>query len=373
MSVLPFTRPTIGEEELQAVRKVLESGWITTGPKAQSLEQALADYIGGGVQVRLFNSATSALEASLLVAGIGPGDEVIVPAISFVATANVVLRVGARPVFVEVDLHSRNLDVRGVAAALTPNTRAIIPVHFAGLAVDMAPLYALASEHKLLVLEDAAQAIGSEYQGRKIGASGNPVCFSFHPNKNMTSIEGGAVASNDPDFIRRLEQVRFHGIEKDSDGNIDVSGWGGKMNLPDVNAAIGLIQLTRLDEFNQQRRERVQHYYQQLSASEVLVLPADAAGHSWHMFCVCIDHAALGKSRAELQTLFSERDIAVGVHYPAMHLFSLYRRFGYGEGDFPVAERIGAQTLTLPLFPTMTAADVEHVCTTVSAIVSGQK
>ena len=133
-----------------------------------------------------------------------------------------------------------------------------------------------------------------------------------------------------------------------------------------------MIQLTRLDEFNQQRRERVQQYYQQLSASEVLVLPADAAGHSWHLFCVCIDHAALGKSRTELQTLFSERDIAVGVHYPAMHLFSLYRRFGYGEGDFPVAERIGAQTLTLPLFPTMTAADVEHVCTTVSAIVSGQ-
>jgi dTDP-4-amino-4,6-dideoxygalactose transaminase len=372
MTLLPFTRPSIGEVEQQAVREVLESGWITTGPKAQALEQALADYIGGGVQVRLFNSATSALEASLLVAGIGPGDEVIVPAISFVATANVVLRVGARPVFVEVDLHSRNLDADGVAAALTPNTRAVIPVHFAGLAVDMAPLYALASEHKLLVLEDAAQAIGTEYQDSKIGASGNPVCFSFHPNKNMTTIEGGAVASNDADFIRRLEQVRFHGIEKDSDGNIDVADWGGKMNLPDVNAAVGLVQLTRLDAFNQRRRELVQLYYQRLSASDLLVLPADAAGHSWHMFCVCLDHAALGKSRAALLTLFSEHGIAVGTHYPAMHLFSLYRRLGYGEGDFPVAEKIGAQTLTLPLFPTMTEADVEHVCTTLSAILAGQ-
>jgi dTDP-4-amino-4,6-dideoxygalactose transaminase len=258
MTTLPFTRPTIGAEELQAVREVLESGWITTGPKSLALEQALADYIGGGVQVRVFNSATSGLEASLLVAGIGPGDEVIVPAISFVATANVVLRVGARPVFVDVDLHSRNLDAAAVAAAMTPNTRAVIPVHFAGLAVNMEPLYALAAEHDLLLLEDAAQAIGTEYQGRKIGASGNPVCFSFHPNKNMTTIEGGAVASDDAEFISRLEQVRFHGIEKDSDGNIDVTGWGGKMNLPDVNAAVGLAQLSRLDSFNRRRRELVE-------------------------------------------------------------------------------------------------------------------
>ena len=372
MTTLLFTRPTIGAEELQAVREVLESGWITTGPKSLALEQALADYIGGGVQVRVFNSATSGLEASLLVAGIGPGDEVIVPAISFVATANVVLRVGARPVFVDVDLHSRNLDAAAVAAAMTPNTRAVIPVHFAGLAVNMEPLYALAAEHDLLLLEDAAQAIGTEYQGRKIGASGNPVCFSFHPNKNMTTIEGGAVASDDAEFISRLEQVRFHGIEKDSDGNIDVTGWGGKMNLPDVNAAVGLAQLSRLDSFNRRRRELVELYFRQLPVTEVLVLPADAAGHSWHMFCVCIDHVALGKSRAEMLSLFSERGITVGTHYPAMHLFSLYRQYGYSEGDFPVAEKIGAQTLTLPLFPAMTEADVEHVCATVTAVVSGQ-
>lgn len=372
MTTLPFTRPTLGEQELQAIREVLESGWITTGPKSLALEQSLADYIGGGVQVRVFNSATSALEASLMAAGIGPGDEVIVPAISFVATANVVLRVGARPVFVEVDLHSRNLDVQAVTAALSPNTRAVIPVHFAGLAVDMEPLYALAVEHDLLLLEDAAQAIGTEYQGRKIGASGNPVCFSFHPNKNMTTIEGGAVASTDADFISRLERLRFHGIEKDSDGNIDVTGWGGKMNLPDVNAAVGLVQLTRLDGFNRRRRELVEQYFQRLSASDMLVLPADGDGHSWHMFCVCIDHTALGKTRAGMLSLFSESGIAVGTHYPAMHLFSLYRQFGYSEGDFPVAERIGAQTLTLPLFPAMTEADVEQVCATVTAIVSGQ-
>jgi len=372
MTTLPFTRPSIGDEELRAVREVLESGWITSGPKVQELELALAGYIGGGVRVRVFNSATSGLEASLLAAGIGPGDEVIVPAISFVATANVVLRAGARPVFVEVDLRSRNLDAGAVAVALTQNTRAVIPVHFAGLAVDMEPLYELAGRHNLLVLEDAAQAIGSEYQGRKIGASGNPVCFSFHPNKNMTTIEGGAVASNDEVFIKRLEQLRFHGIDKGSDGNIDVAAWGGKMNLPDVNAAVGLAQLARLDGFNRRRRELVQQYFRRLSPSDVLVLPADGEGHSWHMFCVCIDHAALGKTRAGLLSLFSEHGISVGTHYPAMHLFSLYRQFGYGEGDFPAAEKIGAQTLTLPLFPAMTEADVEYVCATLTAILSGR-
>jgi hypothetical protein len=245
-------------------------------------------------------------------------------------------------------------------------------VHFAGLPVDMEPLYELAAKHELLLLEDAAQAIGSEYQGRKIGASGNPVCFSFHPNKNMTTIEGGAVASNDAAFVKRLELLRFHGIEKGSEGRIDVAAWGGKMNLPDVNAAVGLVQLARLDGFNRRRRELAQQYFQRLSPSDVLVLPADAEGHSWHMFCVCIDHDALGKTRAGILSHFSERGISVGTHYPAMHLFSLYRRFGYREGDFPVAEKIGAQTLTLPLYPAMSETDVEHVCATVTAIVSGQ-
>lgn len=371
MTALPFTRPGIGEAEIEAVREVLESGWITTGPKVQALEQALAGYVGGDVQMRAFNSATSALEAVLLVAGIGPGDEVIVPAISFVATANVVVRVGARPVFVDVDLRTRNLDADAVAGALTARTRAVIPVHFAGLAVDMEALYRLADKHGLLLLEDAAQAIGTEYRGRKIGASGNPVCFSFHPNKNMTTIEGGAVACSDPGMLKRLEQVRFHGIVRDSNGHMDVPEWGGKMNLPDVNAAVGLVQLAQLDGFNRRRRELVQCYYRLLQESDVLVLPADDAGHSWHMFCVCVDHEALGTSREAIQSRFSDQGIAAGIHYPAMHLFSLYRRMGYAEGDFPVAERIGSQTLTLPLFPAMQESDVEHVCDTLNSMLPG--
>ncbi len=368
--MLPFTRPSLGDAEFNAVRKVLESGWITTGPNNLALERALENYIGNDIHVRLLNSGTSALEAALLASDIGPGDEVIIPAMSFVATANVVLRVGARPVFVDVGLHSRNLDAEKAAAAVSEKTRAIMPVHFAGLAVDIDPLYQLAQDKNLLLIEDAAQAIGTEYKDRKIGNSGNPVCFSFHPNKNMTTIEGGAIASADKKFIRRIERIRFHGIERDDDGGISVTEWGGKMNLPDVGAALGLAQLARLDDFNQKRRQLAERYFQHLRESEILILPTNAEGHSWHMFCVCIDHKALKTSRAEIQKRLQKQDIGTGIHYPAMHLFSLYQRYGYRQGDFPNAERIGEQTLTLPLFPAMEMEDVDRVCDALKSIFS---
>ncbi|HEB97569.1 MAG TPA: DegT/DnrJ/EryC1/StrS aminotransferase family protein [Sedimenticola thiotaurini] len=369
--MLPFTRPSIGEQERQAAAEVLASGWLATGPKVAALEQALEEYIGGGVQVRLFNSGTSALEATLLAAGIGPGDEVIVPAMSFVASANVVLRAGARPVFVEVDPVSRNLDPVAVEAALTPRTRALLPVHFAGRPAVMEPLRRLAGERDLLLIEDAAQAIGSEEGGRRVGAAGNPVCFSFHPNKNMTTIEGGAVACADPRLLRRLERIRFHGIEKGADGAMDVPEWGGKMNLPDVNAAIGLVQLGRLEGFNARRRELAARYLARMPRHPALLLPEDVPGHSWHMFCVCVDFAALGSDRPAFQAALQQRGVGTGIHYPAMHLFSLYRRHGYGPGDFPNAERIGAQTLTLPLFPAMTDADVDLVCDAFADLLPG--
>ena len=360
--MLPFTRPTIGDEEHAAIREVLDSGWLASGPKVKAFEQALERYIGGDVQVRVLNSATSALEAALLACDVGPGDEVIVPAMSFTATANVVVRVGARPVFVDVDLHSRNLDLTAVEAALTPRTRVVMPVHFAGLAVELASIHDVAHRHRVVVIEDAAQAIGTSQGGRRVGASGNPVCFSFHPNKNITTIEGGCVASSDHRFIRRIERLRFHGIERDAEGNIDVPEWGGKWNMPDVGAALGLAQLAKLDDFNRRRRVLARRYLERLPRHPALVLPADGAGHSWHMFCVCVDYAALGTTRPAFQQALAERDIGTGIHYPAIHLFGLYRRYGYARGDFPVAERIGAQTLTLPLFPGMTEADVDQVC-----------
>jgi dTDP-4-amino-4,6-dideoxygalactose transaminase len=368
--MLPFTRPCIGAEELSAVREVLKSGWITTGPRSVDFENALADYLGGGVQVRVFNSGTSALEASLLAHDIGLGDEVIVPAMSFVATANVVVRCGAKPVFVDVDLVSRNINGERIAPAITSKTKAIIPVHFAGYAVEMDEIYRLAEQHQLLVIEDAAQAIGTQYQGCYIGSSGNPVCFSFHPNKNITTIEGGAVASNDSALIQRLERLRFHGIERDAQGGIDVGAWGGKMNMPDVNAAVGLAQLPKLEGFNRKRWVLVQRYVKQLPEHEALLLPENTEGHSWHMFCVLFDWEKLGLKRSQAQDIFKQHAINAGMHYPAMPNFSFYRKFGNKRGDFPNAERIGEQTVTLPLFPAMDEQHIDQVCAAVEAVLS---
>lgn len=368
--MLPFVRPTIEAEDLAAVEAVLRSGWITSGPKVLEFERALTSYIGGQPQVRVFNSGTSALEACLIAAGIGPGDEVIVPAMSFVATANVVLRAGATPVFVEVDLHTRNLSAQSVAPAITPRTRAIIPVHFAGLPVDMVPLEELAKKHKLRIIEDAAHAIGTRYRGRTIGAAGDMVCFSFHPNKNMTTIEGGATATFDTALTTKLERIRFHGIIKDAEGNMDVQAWGGKMNLTDVNAALGIVQLARLEKFNARRRELVNLYFKHLPKHATVLAPSDADGHSWHIFAPLIDFKALGVTRYQFQQRLQQRDIGSGFHYPAMHLFDVYRKFGYNDGDFPNAERIGAQTLTLPLFPAMTDADVQRVCAAVGEVIN---
>ncbi len=368
MNKLPFTRPTLGEAEFAAVTEVLQSGWITTGPKVAQLEQDLADYIGGGVSVRVFNNATIAMEAILVAQGIGPGDEVILPAMSFVASANVVVRVGAKPVFVDVDLASRNICTDQVKQAISTRTRAILPVHLCGLSADLDPLRALATEHDCLLLEDAAQAIGTRYKGAQIGSEGNPVAFSFHANKNMTTIEGGAVASRDPGLIKQLEALRFHGISRNPAGDMLVEEWGGKMNMSDVNAAIGIIQLQKLEGFNARRRELTQQYFKSLPQHPALLLPQDAPGHSWHMFCICLDFAALSTSRKEVVESFAEVGIALGYHYPAMHLFGLYRRYGYQAGDFPATEQIAEQTLTLPLFPGMTADDVERVCTHLAAL-----
>jgi dTDP-4-amino-4,6-dideoxygalactose transaminase len=359
---LPFTRPTLDEETIQGVVDVLRSGWLATGPNVERFEAALSEYLGGRA-VRVLTSATAGLEIALLAAGIGPGDEVITPAMSFTATANVIARVGAKPVFVDVDLDTRNIDIALTRAAITPKTRAVMPVHFSGLPVDMDGLYALASEFKLRVIEDAAHAIGSAFAGRRIGSFGDLVCFSFHPNKNMTTLEGGALVADSPQELAAIELHRFHGLERHPDGTMEVTLPGGKSNLTDVAARVGLGQLPRLDGFNDRRRELAGLYYRLLADEAGLRLPARGdAGHSWHMFAPLLDLPRLRIGRGEFLKLMRERGIGVGVHYPAIHLFSYYRAMGYKEGDFPNAERIGRETVTLPLFPTMTDADVQRVC-----------
>jgi len=370
---LPFTRPTIDEETIQGVVEVLRSGWLASGPNVQKLEAALSEYFGGR-PVRTQTSATASLEHALLVAGIGAGDEVITPAMSFVATANVIVRVGAHPVFVDVDLDTRNIDFDQVEAAVTPRTRAIMPVHFAGLPVDMDRLYAIAARHRLRVIEDAAQAIGSAWRGKRIGSFGDLVCFSFHPNKNLTTIEGGCVVGGSPEEVNQLELHRFHGQRKGAADEVDTLFAAGKANLSDVAARVGLGQLAALERANARRRELAARYFslwgQNGGKNAPVRLPARGdEGHNCHMFAPLLPLERLRISRLQFIERMAQRGIGVGVHYAsAIHLFTAYRALGYRDGQFPHAERIGRETVTLPLFPAMELADVDRVVEAASDI-----
>ena len=361
---LPFTRPTIDEDMIRAVGDVLRSGWITTGPQVAGLESDLAAYIGGNRQVRVLTSATGALEIALKVLGIGPGDEVLVPAMTFVATANVVQRLGATVRFVDVGLRSRNAAAEAFASAIGPKTKALMPVHFAGLPCDMQAINALARERGLRVVEDAAHAIGSAAGGARLGSFGDIACFSFHPNKNMTTVEGGAIVYGDTTLSAPIEAERWHGGVKDADGQVDVVAAGGKYNLTDVAASLGRAQLRHLDAWNERRRLLVGRYFERLEPR----LPADWLpergdnGHSWHIFAPLLPFASLGFSRIEFIRRMKERGLGVGIHYQAVPALSFYRQLGHDPARYPNAARIGAETVTLPLFPAMSVADVDRVC-----------
>ena len=374
---LPFARPSIDEESITAVAEVLRSGWLASGPNVLKFEQALSEYHEGRL-ARVVTSATAALELALQVAGAGPGDEVITSAMSFFAVPNMIVKVGAKPVFADCDLITRNIDFDQVEAAITPRTRAIMPTHFAGLPVDIERLYAIAHKHGLRVIEDAALAIGSRWRGRRIGAFGDLVALSFHPNKNMTTIEGGALLMSDAAEVKLFEKLRFHGIVRLPDGTRDVDLAGGKFNLPDVNARIGLAQLARLEEFNAARRMLAARYFANLRTDPQCVLPAHAhageeEGHSWNMFCVLLPLERLDITRKQFIDAMHARGIGIGISYEALHLTTLCRGFGYREGDFPNAERIARETVTLPLFPSMTAGDVDRVCEAVTGILAGAR
>lgn len=371
MSFLPFTRPSIDEETIQGVAEVLRSGWITSGPKVKEFEAALSDYFGGR-PVRAFNSGTATLEVALQLCGIGPGDEVITTPMSWVATANVILHVGARPVFVDIDPVTRNIDLDRIEAAITPATRAIIPVDLAGLPVDRDRLYAIAAKHKLRVIEDAAQSMGASWNGKRIGSFGDLISFSFHANKNMTSGEGGCLVLNDESQIPLVEKLRLQGVVRAPDGTMDVDVAGGKANLTDIAARIGLGQLKHIDTFTQRRRELARHYFACFDRALGCGLPSESFTDSnWHMFQILLPLDQLNISRSDFIEQMRQREIGVGVHYPAIHLFTLYRGLGFREGDFPQAEKVGLETVTLPLFPAMSLQDVERVCAAVQEVLAG--
>jgi dTDP-4-amino-4,6-dideoxygalactose transaminase len=372
---LPFSKPTIDEDTIAAVGEVLRSGWLTNGgPKAATFEAELSAYFGGR-PVRVFNSGTCTMEIALRIAGIGPGDEVITTPISWVATANVILAVGAIPVFADIDPVTRNIDLDLLEAAITPRTRAIIPVYLAGLPVDMDRLYAIAGKHNLRVVEDAAQAFGSTWKGQRIGAFGDFASFSFQVNKNLTTGEGGCLVMNTAEEATLAEKYRLQGVSRSGVDKIDVDVLGGKYNMTDIAAAIGLGQMKTIDAVNAHRKVLAQHYFDsfgggfEAASGAQLPLPAFDTSN-WHLFQIILPD--LGPdTRANFMTrLKNEHNIGTGFHYAAIHLFTLYRERGFKEGMFPMSEKIGRLTVTLPLFSAMTTADVERVVAAVKQVLT---
>ena len=373
---IPFTRPSFDQATIDAVGEVLRSGWVTSGPKLAEFESALSDYFGGR-PVRCFANGTATMKIALQVAGIGEGDEVITTPISWVATSNVILGVGAKPVFVDIDPITRNLDLAKVAAVVSSKTRAIMPVYLAGLPVNMDELHSLAKQYKLRVIEDAAQAIGSTWKGHKIGSIGDLVSFSFQANKNLSTVEGGCLVFNNLDEAKLAEKLRLQGVTRQGMDGMDVDVLGGKDNLTDVNAVIGLHQLKQLPQFQAKRAELARHYFATLrqemktAGLESLNLelpPENFTETNWHMFQVVLPLNQLHVDRAQVMTELKEMGIGTGVHYPAITGFSLYKKLGYQVSATPIAERIGKSILTLPLFPSLTQVNVEFISKSLVAI-----
>ena len=368
---LPFSKPSIDEATIAAVGDVLRSGWITSGPKVQAFEKTLSDYLDQRL-VRTFNSGTCTMEIALRIAGIGAGDEVITTPISWVATANVIIETGATPVFADIDPITRNIDLDKLEAAITPRTKAIIPVYLSGLPVDMDRLYAIASKHNLRVVEDAAQALGSTWKGKRIGAFGDFVSFSFQANKNVTSSEGGCLVVNNQEEARLAEKYRLQGVTRSGFDGLEVDVLGGKFNMTDVAAAIGLGQFAHIDAITEKRRSLARHYFDvfgsEFEGSSGAQLPlADFENSNWHMFQLVLPERI---TRAAFMEKMMERQIGIGYHYPPIHLLKLYRERGFQEGMFPIAERVGRRIVSLPMFTAMSKDDVERAVGAVKSVLA---
>lgn len=365
---LAFSRPSISDEEIAAVTRVLRSGWITTGPECQKLEEEFAERVGAQHAVAL-SSATGAMHIALLALGVGPGDEVITPSQTWVSTANMICLLGATPVFVDVDRDILMTSAALIEQAITPRTKAIVPVHYAGAAFDLDPLYALAERYGITVIEDAAHAVGTGYQGRPVGQQGTAI-FSFHAIKNMTCAEGAMLVTDNARLADRVRQLKFHGLGVDAYDRLtlgrkpqaEVMEPGFKYNLADMNASIARVQLQRLDAINAQRQTLARHYLDRLANSPVLplALPRHAQQHAWHLFILRIDPERCGLNRDAFMKALQAQNIGTGIHFIATHLHSYYRK-RFPNVRLPDTEWNSSRLCSIPLFPDMTLDDVERV------------
>ncbi|TDR80178.1 DegT/DnrJ/EryC1/StrS family aminotransferase [Paludibacterium purpuratum] len=377
---LPFALPEIGEEEINEVVDALRSGWVTTGPKTKQFEADFAAFIGDDVEAIAVNSATSGLHLALEAVGIGPGDEVIVPTYTFTTTAEVVRYLGAHPVLVDVDPQTLNIDPQAIRRAITDKTRAIVPVHFAGLACEMDEIIAIAREHGLKVVEDAAHSLPTSYNGKLIGTlDTDATVFSFYANKTMTTGEGGMVVSKNPDLIKRCKVMRLHGISRDAfDRYVSKSpAWfyeviepGFKYNMPDIAAALGLHQLKKLRRFHLARMDMAERYDIEL-ADLPLILPAKphvGDAHAWHLYPVRLKPEA-GVERGEFIQRMADLGIGCSVHFIPLHLHPIWRdSYQLSPAQFPHAQQAFEAEVSLPLYTRMTEADQTRVIAAIRQI-----
>ncbi|AIR01513.1 UDP-4-amino-4-deoxy-L-arabinose--oxoglutarate aminotransferase [Pluralibacter gergoviae] len=367
---LPFSRPALGAEEIAAVTEVLQSGWITTGPKNQALEKAFCDLTGNQHAIAV-SSATGGMHVTLMALGVQQGDEVITPSLTWVSTLNMIALLGAEPVMIDVDRDTLLVTPEAIEAAITPRTKAIIPVHYAGAPVDIDAIRAIGERYGIPVIEDAAHAAGTRYKGKHVGAEGTAI-FSFHAIKNMTCAEGGLIVTDNDRLAKRIRSLKFHGLGVDAFDRqaygrapqAEVIEPGFKYNLADINAAIALVQLAKLEQLNARRREIARHYLQALADTPFLPLslPEWPHHHAWHLFIIRVDEAACGISRAGLMEALKARGIGTGLHFRAAHTQKYYRE-RYPQLRLPNSEWNSERLCSLPLFPDMTPEETSRVIT----------
>jgi len=373
---LPYFQPSIGKEEIKEVVKTLKSGWLTMGPKTIEFEKLIAKYTGAKYAIAV-NSCTAALHLSLIALGIGEGDEVIITPFTFAATANVIIQVGAKPVFVDIKKDTYNIDPEEIEKSITTKTKAIIPVHYAGQPCEMDKIMKIAKKHNLFVIEDAAHAIGAEYKGRKIGTIGDLTCFSFYATKNMTTGEGGAITTNNKKLAEKIEILRLHGMSRDAWKRYSKKGsWyyeieecGWKYNMTDIQAALGIVQLKKLDKFIEIRRKYVQIYNKELSKIKGIITPYEMPNvkHVYYLYPILLENY----DRDKFINKMAKNGIQCSVHFIPLHLHPFYRKkFGFKRGDFPNSEWVYEREVSLPLYPKMKYSDLAFVIQTIKNILN---
>ena len=377
---IPFARPWIGDDEIEAVSEVLASKWISTGPKTAEFERRFAEYIGVKHALAV-SSCTAALHLSLVAAGIGEGDEVITTPYTFTATSEAIGYTGAKPVFVDIDPKTLNIDVEKISEKLTPRTKAILPVHIAGVPCDMDALLQICKSRGLALIDDAAHAIPTEYKGHRIGSIGDLSVFSFYANKNLTTAEGGMITTNRDDYAEMIKPMRLHGLNKDAWARqsnrsmwyYQVDSQGYKYNMTDIQAALGLCQLMKLNKQIEIRRKYIQIYQERLGTIPEIATPPGETRHrySWHLYIVQLRTDRLKITRDEFVEAMRAANIECSVHYIPLHFFPYYqKRYGYREGDFPCAEAAFERVVSLPLHMDLTVDDIHTVVDTIRKILS---